>query len=106
MLKKVMFAVVATAFVAATAISFQVAPAAAAAETCKAAAKAKFPSDLKARHEFKKSRKGAAFGPFLMHCRHGAPPSQGQCPPSARHLTDQSDSKGVSSNGRAVEVRS
>ena len=59
MLKKVMFAVVATAFVAATAIPFQVAPAAAAAETCKAAAKAKFPSDLKARHDFKKSCKAA-----------------------------------------------
>jgi hypothetical protein len=51
MLKKVMFAVVATAFVAATAISFQVAPAAAAAETCKAAAKA--------RRDFKKSCKAA-----------------------------------------------
>ncbi len=58
MLKKVMFVVVATAFVAATAISFQVAPAAAA-ETCKAAAKAKFPNDLKARHDFKKSCKAA-----------------------------------------------
>ena len=58
MLKKVMFAVVATAFVAATALPFQFAPAAAAAVTCKAAAKAKFPSDLKARHAFKKELQG------------------------------------------------
>ena len=59
MLKKIMFAVVATAFVAATALPFQVAPAAAEAMTCKAAAKAKFPSDLKARHDLKKSCKAA-----------------------------------------------
>ena len=57
MLKKVMFAVVATAFVAVTAISFQVAPAAAAAETCKAAAKAQFPTDRKTRHAWKKECK-------------------------------------------------
>jgi hypothetical protein len=59
MLKKIMFAVVAAAFVAGTALPFQVAPAAAEAMTCKAAAKAKFPSDLKARHDFKKSCKAA-----------------------------------------------
>ncbi|HEX2447970.1 MAG TPA: hypothetical protein VHK26_07275 [Methyloceanibacter sp.] len=59
MLKKVVFAVVATAFVAATALPFQIAPAAAEAVTCKAAAKAKFPDDLKARHAWKKQCKAA-----------------------------------------------
>jgi hypothetical protein len=56
MLKKIAFAVVATAFVAAFALPMQIAPAAAA-ETCKAAAKAKFPDDLKARHSWKKQCK-------------------------------------------------
>ena len=59
MLKKIMFAVVATAFVAATALPFQIAPAAAEAVTCKAAAKAQFPSDRKARHACKKECKAA-----------------------------------------------
>ena len=59
MLKKILFAVVATAFVAATALPMQIAPAAAEAVTCKAAAKAKFPNDLKARHAFKKDCKAA-----------------------------------------------
>jgi hypothetical protein len=59
MLKKILFAVVATAFVAAIALPMQIAPAAAEAVTCKAAAKAKFPSDLKARHSFKKDCKAA-----------------------------------------------
>jgi hypothetical protein len=59
MLKKVVFAVVATAFVAVTALPFQIAPAAAEAVTCKAAAKAKFPDDLKARHAWKKQCKAA-----------------------------------------------
>ena len=57
MLKKVMFAVVATAFVAATALPFQIAPAAAEAVTCKVAAKAQFPTDRKARHAWKKECK-------------------------------------------------
>jgi len=56
MLKKIAFAVVATAFVAAFALPMQIAPAAAA-ESCKAAAKAKFPDDLKARHSWKKQCK-------------------------------------------------
>ena len=56
MLKKVLLSVVATAFVAALAIPVQLAPAEAA-MTCKAAAKAKFPGDLKARHAFKKDCK-------------------------------------------------
>jgi hypothetical protein len=56
MLKKVLLSVVATAFVAALAIPVQFAPAEAA-MTCKAAAKAKFPGDLKARHAFKKDCK-------------------------------------------------
>lgn len=59
MLKKILFAVVATAFVAAIALPMQIAPAAAEAVSCKAAAKAKFPSDLKARHAFKKDCKAA-----------------------------------------------
>ena len=59
MLKKVCLPLSPPLLVAAAAISFQVAPAAAAAATCKAAAKAKFPSDLKARHDFKKSCKAA-----------------------------------------------
>jgi hypothetical protein len=58
MLKKIAFAVVATAFVAAFALPMQIAPAAAA-ESCKAAAKAKFPDDLKARHSWKKQCKAA-----------------------------------------------
>jgi hypothetical protein len=57
MLKKVLFAAVATALVTAAALPLQLAPASAEATTCKAAAKAKFPSDLKARHDFKKSCK-------------------------------------------------
>ena len=59
MLKKMMFAVVATALVAAAALPFQNAPAAAEAMTCKAAAKAKFPDDLKSRHACKKDCKAA-----------------------------------------------
>jgi hypothetical protein len=59
MLKKILFAVVATAFVAAIALPMQIAPAAAEAVTCKAAAKAKFPDDLKSRHSWKKQCKAA-----------------------------------------------
>ena len=56
MLKKVLLSVVATAFVAALAIPVQFAPAEAA-MTCKAAAKAKFPGDMKSRHAWKKECK-------------------------------------------------
>ncbi len=58
MLKRVIFAAVATAFVAASALPVATTPADAA-MTCKAAAKAQFPSDRKARHDFKKSCKAA-----------------------------------------------
>jgi hypothetical protein len=56
MLKKVLFSVVATAFIAALAVPVQFAPAEAA-MTCKAAAKAKFEGDRKARHAWKKECK-------------------------------------------------
>jgi hypothetical protein len=59
MLKKVRFAVVATAFVAASALPIQLAPANAAGMSCKEAAKAKFPGDMKGRHAFKKECKAA-----------------------------------------------
>jgi len=58
MLKKVLFSVAATALVAAIAVPVQFAPAQAA-MTCKAAAKAKYKGDLKARHAFKKECKAA-----------------------------------------------
>ena len=58
MLKKVLFGVVATGFVAALALPVQVAPADAA-MTCKEAAKVKFPGDRKARHAWKKECKAA-----------------------------------------------
>jgi hypothetical protein len=57
MLKKVMFALVATALVAATALPLQLASAEAGTMTCKAAAKAKYPSNMKSRHAFLKSCK-------------------------------------------------
>ena len=61
MLKKVLFAVIATAFVAGTALPIQMVPAAAAEGTsCKQAAKAKFPGDRKARHAYKKECKAAS----------------------------------------------
>ena len=59
MLKKVLFATLATAFVAALAVPVQFAPASAAAASCKEAAKMKFPSEMKARHAFKKDCKAA-----------------------------------------------
>jgi hypothetical protein len=63
MLKKVLFAAVATAFVAATALPLQISPAAAGAAaggtSCKEAAKAKYPDDKKARHAYKKGCKAA-----------------------------------------------
>jgi hypothetical protein len=58
MLKRVILAAVATAFVAATAMPVAVTPAYAA-TSCKQAAKAKFPGDRKARHSFKKQCKAA-----------------------------------------------
>jgi Ni/Co efflux regulator RcnB len=57
MIKKLILAAVATAFVAATAIPIQVAPAAAEAMTCKKAAKAKFAKDRKARRAYRKECK-------------------------------------------------
>ena len=58
MLKRVILAAVATAFVAATAMPVAVTPADAA-TSCKAAAKAKFAGDRKARHAYKKQCKAA-----------------------------------------------
>jgi Na+-translocating ferredoxin:NAD+ oxidoreductase RnfG subunit len=58
MLKKVLFAVVATGFVAALALPVQ-SKAAEAATTCKDAAKMEFPNDRKARRAFKKDCKAA-----------------------------------------------
>jgi hypothetical protein len=58
MLKRVILAAVATAFVAATAMPVALTPANAA-TTCKQAAKAKFASDRKARHAYKKQCKAA-----------------------------------------------
>ena len=58
MLKRVILAAVATAFVAATAMPVALTPANAA-TSCKQAAKAKFASDRKARHAFKKQCKAA-----------------------------------------------
>ena len=57
MLKKVILGVAATAFVAALALPVQFAPATAAAMTCKAAAKMKYPHDMKSRMSFKKDCK-------------------------------------------------
>ena len=59
MLKKVLFAVIATALVAAFALPVQFTPAAAAGSNCKEAAKVKFPGDRKARHAYKKECKAA-----------------------------------------------
>jgi hypothetical protein len=59
MLKRMILAAVATAFVAAAAVPIQTTPAAAEGMTCKAAAKAKFADDRKARHAFKKECKTA-----------------------------------------------
>jgi hypothetical protein len=59
MLKKVLFAAVATGLVAAVALPIQITPAEAG-MSCKAAAKAKFTGDRKARHAYKKSCKEAA----------------------------------------------
>ena len=63
MLKKVLFAAVATALVAATALPIQFTPATAGTVTCKAAAKAKFPHDLKARHAYRKACKAHSKAP-------------------------------------------
>jgi len=58
MLKRVILAAVATAFVAVSAMPVALTPAYAA-MNCKEAAKAKFPDDRKARHAFKKECKAA-----------------------------------------------
>jgi hypothetical protein len=58
MLKKMLFAAVATALVAAVALPVQITPAEAAL-TCKEAAKLKFPADAKERHAYKKGCKAA-----------------------------------------------
>ena len=61
MLKKVLFAVIATAFVTATALPIQMVPASAAeGMSCRSAAKAKFKGDRKARHAYKKECKAAS----------------------------------------------
>ena len=61
MLKKVLFAALATAFVTAVALPIQFASAATplGTVTCKAAAKAKFATDMKGRHAYKKACKAA-----------------------------------------------
>lgn len=59
MLKKVLFAAVATGLVAAVALPVQFTPAEAGMMTCKQAAKAKFAKDRKARHAYKKACKQA-----------------------------------------------
>lgn len=56
MFKKVLFAALATALVTAVALPVQFAQAAAA-MSCKEAAKMKYPSDMKGRHTFKKECK-------------------------------------------------
>ena len=58
MLKKMLFAVLATALVAAVALPVQFTPAEAAL-TCKEAAKVNFPADTKERHAYKKGCKAA-----------------------------------------------
>ena len=60
MLKKMMFAAVATGLVAAVALPIQFTQVQAAAPlTCKEAAKIKYPVDAKARHAYKKACKAA-----------------------------------------------
>jgi hypothetical protein len=59
MLKKVLFAALASALVAAVALPVQLSSVEAAVITCKEAAKMKFPTDAKARHAFKKDCKAA-----------------------------------------------
>ena len=59
MLKKVLFAALATLLVAAVALPAGVSSTEAAVLTCKEAAKLKFPTDHKARHAYKKGCKEA-----------------------------------------------
>ncbi len=59
MLKKVLFAALATALVTAVAFPIQFTSAGAGTTSCKEAAKMKFPDDKKARHDFKKECKAA-----------------------------------------------
>ena len=60
MLKKVLFAAVATGLVAAIALPVQFTPAEAGMMSCKEAAKVKFPDDRKARHAYRKGCKAAS----------------------------------------------
>jgi hypothetical protein len=55
MLKKILLIAAAAGLVAATALPIQFTPASAATMTCRAAAKAKFPHDSKARHAYRKA---------------------------------------------------
>jgi hypothetical protein len=59
MLKRMILAAVATAFVAGMALPVQFVPAEAGMMNCRDAAKAKYPGDRKARHAYKKECKAA-----------------------------------------------
>jgi hypothetical protein len=59
MLKRVILAALATALMAAVALPVQFVPATAAAVSCRDAAKAKFPHDLKGRRGFREQCKAA-----------------------------------------------
>jgi len=59
MLKRVILAATATAILGAAALPVQFVPAAAAAMSCRDAAKARFPHDMKARHGFRAQCKAA-----------------------------------------------
>jgi hypothetical protein len=59
MLKKVLFAALATTMVAAVALPMELTSVEAAVITCKEAAKLKFPTDAKARHAYRKACKAA-----------------------------------------------
>jgi hypothetical protein len=59
MLKKVLFAALATTMVAAVALPMELTSVEAAVITCKEAAKLKFPTDFKARHAYRKACKAA-----------------------------------------------
>jgi hypothetical protein len=59
MLKKMLFATLATALVGAVALPVQFTSVEAAVLTCKQAAKLKFPTDFKARHAYRKACKAA-----------------------------------------------
>ena len=63
MLKKVLFAAVATGLVAAIALPVPFTRAEAGKMRCKQAAKMKFPGDMKARHSYRKACKAHMKGP-------------------------------------------